>query len=64
MYFDDNISNVDIGLDVLINMPCIVDFHVSHELVFAPYSKIYYLCSLLKSDFNKLPCCDIDVTLF
>ena len=43
IYFDGNISNVGIGLDVLINMPCIGDFHVSHEFVFAPYSKIYYL---------------------
>lgn len=43
MYFDDNISNVGIGLDVLMNMPCIGDFHVPYEFVFAPYSKIYYL---------------------
>jgi len=43
MYFDDNMSNVGIGLDVLINMPCIGDFRVSHEFVFALYSKIYYL---------------------
>lgn len=28
------LSNVGIGLYVLINMPCIGDFHVSHEFVF------------------------------
>lgn len=43
MYFDDNISDTGIGLDVQISMPCIGDFHVSHEFVFALYSKIYYL---------------------
>lgn len=38
------LSNVGIGLYVLINMPCIGDFHVSHEFVFfAQYFKIYYL---------------------
>ena len=54
IYFDDNISNVSIGLEVLINMPCIGDFQTSHEYVFALYSQTYYLCSLLKPDFDKI----------
>lgn len=47
MYFDGNISNVGIGLDMLINMSCIGDFHVSHELVFcAIFQNILSLLSL------------------
>ena len=46
MYFDGNISNVGIGLDVLINMPCIGDIHVSHEFVFcAVFQNILSLLS-------------------
>lgn len=55
MYFDDNMSNVGIGLDVLINMPCIGDFRVSHEFVLRCIPKYIILWSLLKSDFNKIP---------
>lgn len=34
-------------------MPYIGDFQTSYESVFALYSKTYYLCSLLKPDFEK-----------
>lgn len=64
MYFDDNISNVGIGLDVLINSPASEIFMCPVSLFLRRIPK-YIIFALSSNQISiKFPCCDIDVTLF